>query len=122
MAVVEGEIKAMTVDFDEFVANLTAAGKHWVFAVEGDDWQFVLGRIAEEFFPDEDNDMKNFGVIFPSDDTAPVCWARRSKLPVEVVAMRFGLTREAVEKARIIRLKPLPPPPVEPTVGYYGEA
>ena len=112
------------VNFDKFVAGLVSSREFWVFVVEGDDWQFVLGRIAQEFFADDiaKGEMKNFGTIFPSDGSFPVCWARRAKLPVEVVATRFGLTIPAVRKAKMIHLRPLPEPPVKPTVDYYGEA
>ncbi len=113
----------MPVNFDKYVASLIASREFWVFVVEGADWQFVLGRIAQEFFPDDiSEDMKHFGMIYPSDGSAPVCWARRSKLPIEVVAARFGLTIPAVRKAKTIHLRPLPEPPVPPTVDYYGEA
>ncbi len=109
----------MPVDFNKFVTALTDSGDYWMFVVEGDDWQFVLSRIQEEFFRGVEED---FGMIFPATDAAPVCWARKSRLPVEVVAARFGLTVEAVHAARMIHLRPLPPPPVQPTVDYYGEA
>lgn len=114
----------MTIDFNKFVADLVATHDFWVFVVEGDDWQFVLHRIAREFFPDdlEQEIGKNFGSIFPVDGGAPVCWARRTALPVEVVAARFGLTADVVRKAKMIHLRPLPEPPVQPTVWYYGEA
>ena len=114
----------MPIDFNKFVANLTSSCDFWVFVVEGDDWQFVLGRIGKEFFADDiaKGDMEHFGTIFPSDGGSPVCWARRARLPVEVVAARFGLTIPEVRKARMIHLRPLPEPPVKPTVDYYGEA
>ena len=112
----------MPIDFDKFVSSIIASEEFWVFSVEGDDWQFVLGRIGAEFFEGDDEDMKDFGTIFPNDDSAPVCWARRAMLPVEVVASRFGLTIKAVKAAGIIRLRPLPEPPKAPTVQYYGEA
>ncbi len=114
--------RLMPVDFNKFVTFLTDSGDYWMFVVEGDDWRFVLSRIQEEFFPAEREGEEGFGMIFPSDNAAPVCWARRSRLPVEVVAARFGLTVEAVRAARMIHLRPLPEPPVQPTVDYYGEA
>ncbi len=113
----------MPIDFDAFVAKLVSAGEHWVFAVEGADWHWVLERIEDEFFPEADLDMMDFGTIFADGhDTAPVCWARRARVPVEVVAARFGLSIAQVKAARIILLKPLPELPVKPTVDYYGEA
>ncbi len=112
----------MPIDFDAFVAKLVSTGEHWVFSVEGADWHWVLERIEDEFFPEVDLEMADFGTIFADDNMAPVCWARRARVPVEVVALRFGLTIAQVKAAKIIVLKPLPPLPVKPTVSYFGEA
>lgn len=110
------------VDFDKFAREMIKARDHWVFMVESSDWHFVLGRIEDEFFPEDDLDLKDFGTIISGDGASKICWLRRSRVPIEVVAVRFGLTVDQVRSSRLIHLKPLPPPPVPPTVWYVGEA
>ncbi len=112
----------VSLDFDKFVREMITAKEHWLFAVESPDWHFVLNRIEDEFFPEEALDLKDFGTIISGDGASKICWLRRSRVPVEVVAVRFGLTIKQVRASRLIHLKPLPPMPVAPTVSYAGEA
>ncbi len=112
----------MAVEFDTFVNEMAAEGKHFLFVVEGNEWHYVLGKLGEEFFPDETSDLRDFGVITPRDGGSSVVWALRAKLPIEVVICRFGLTREQALGAPRIRLCKFPEPPKRPTVDYYGEA
>ncbi len=112
----------VAINFDKFVREMIAAKEHWIFMIESPDWHFVLGRIEDEFFSEDTLNLSDFGTIISACGSSKVCWLRRDRVPVEVVALRFGLTIKQVHASRLIHLKPLPPPPVEPTVNYVGEA
>ncbi len=116
----------MKVSFNTFVQNLVTTGKFWVFSAGSSEWQYILYEIGTEFFPDAEEALDDFGMIIPTDqpDDAlkPVYWARKARLPVEVLEVRLGVGAKVLTRASIIELKPYPAPPVQPTVNYYGRA
>ncbi len=113
----------MSVNFDDYVQMLAKSGEFWLFSVgEGTEWHFVLQQVGIEFFPECIEDNKDFGFIMPRDDRDPVYWARKSRLPIEVVEKRFGVPAEGLKNSQMVVLKPSPKPPVEPTVWYFGIA
>ncbi len=112
-------------NFDDFVRNLVASGDYWLFSVSpGLEWLYILGQVGREFFPGCEKSNKDFGFVLTEeeDERNPVYWARRSMLPVEVVAVRFGLDVAELKRAQIVELRPFPAEPIPPTVNYYGTA
>ncbi len=113
----------MSVNFDEHIQMLANSGEFWLFSVgEGTEWHYVLQQIGMQFFPECLEDAEDFGFLMPRDDRDPVYWARKSRLPIEVVEKRFGITAKELRRAQVVVLKPFPKAPVEPTVGYHGTA
>ncbi len=113
----------MSVNFDDYVQTLATSGEFWLFSVSpGWEWDYVLMKVGMEFFPECPEDNKDFGFVMSRDDRNPVYWARKSRLPIEVVEKRFGVPAEELKRAQVVVLKPFPKPPVEPTVWYFGTA
>ena len=112
------------ISFDTFVQDALASGDFWVLSAGSVEWQYILSEIGGEFFPEALEKLDDFGVIVPDDRTlrAPVYWARKSMLPVEVLAVRLGVDTTTLRKAKLIRLRPFPPEPTSPTVDYFGRA
>ncbi len=112
-------------NFDDFVRDLVESGDYWLFSVApGLEWLYVLAQVGREFFPGCEENNKDFGFVVSREEEErnPVYWARRSKLPVEVVVVRFGIGLAELKQAQIIERRPFPAEPIPPTVNYYGTA
>ena len=114
----------MNISFDAFVQDRIATGEFWVLSLGSVEWQYIMSEMGKEFFPKALDELDDFGAIVPEDRNVrdPVYWARKSMLPVEVLEKRLGVDAKVLRRAKMIRLRPFPPEPVEPTVDYYGRA
>ncbi len=109
--------------YNEFIKEKIASGQFWLLIATSLEWQYVMSRLEQEFFKAGKDDIPGFGSIVPEDPRLPpVYWMKKTVVPAEVIAHRVGLPVAVVKRAKIIKLRPFPAGPVEPTVDYYGTA
>jgi len=99
--------------------DLIENAEHWAFQINDPVWVEVLVMIRDEFLhsgaPDDAYFIRLEGV--------PYYFLRKTMVPSDVIAYRFGLDRQRVESAGLIALNVLPfegRDDVEPTVDYIG--
>jgi hypothetical protein len=99
----------MEMSVKEFIAEKASSGEFYLFLVKGLEWQWIMKKIAEEFFASSPpDDIEDFGLLIlpPHDDM--LFWARQSMLPVEEVERRFGVHREDIAPGKIFKGKEFP--------------
>lgn len=104
-------------DVRAFVRQLAKSKLYWVVAAYGLEWNFVLGRVADEFvgvdrpapdprvflmgLPAEYPEYGRFYMPIPPD----IHFFKRTRVPAEVLAVRLGVGVEAVRGAEALVLR-----------------
>ncbi len=101
-------------DPETFLRDLAKAGTHYIMFIDRDpDWFWIFGQLAAKFY--KDCELDEFGELdfchpgTPDIDAARphVLYMIRSKLPVEELAKRTGVSVAVLESKSAIRLREL---------------
>ena len=127
----------MLVSVPEFLKTVTEAGDFWIVELSHPDHRYLMERLIQTQFPPEEvepneetsyeegdgDSVGDLGHIMQKDKEEIIYWLRKSRVEPGLMERTFGLDPAVMAKyTGLIRLLPLPAPPKEPTVPYFGEA
>lgn len=101
--------------------------KYWVIHAYSVEWMYVFTTLTDKLWPDEklrDKEIVHALVQrHPNDPAHPMWILPRVKVPVEEIMRLTGLSQEAIEGAKYLKLRSKARPELpEPTVNGWGIA